>query len=50
MMNDKIEKIIEELQSKKKDFGDCKSENETKLAREWNKAIEECVYVVKRHI
>lgn len=49
MMNENIEKIIKELQLKKRDFGDCESENETKLAREWNKAIEECIYVVKRN-
>lgn len=42
--------IIENLHLKKKDFEECLSNEETKLVREWNKAVNVCIDVVKRYV
>lgn len=42
--------IIEKLHLKKKDFRECLSNEETKLVREWNKAVNVCIDVVKKYV
>ena len=49
-MNEVIERIITEMQSKKKDYEQCFSNKEAKLITQWNKAINECIDIVKRHV
>ena len=48
-MSDFISKsiTIAALESKKKGFEDCASREEVHLNKEWNKAIDECIEVVK---
>lgn len=44
------EKILSELQSLKKDFGDCNSTEEVRLIRKWNKAVNACIDVVEKYV
>lgn len=39
--------VVNALESKKKGFEDCASSKEVKLNKEWNKAVDECIEVVK---
>ena len=39
--------ILKELESKKKGFEECAAAEEVKLNKEWNKAVDECIKVVK---
>ena len=38
---------IAALESKKKGFEDCASSEEVQLNKEWNKAVDECIAVVR---
>lgn len=42
--------IIENLHLKKKDFEECLSNEETKLVREWNNAVDACIDVAKKYV
>ena len=45
-----MEKIIEELENTKKDYYDCFSNEEAIVIREWNKAIDECINIIKKYV
>ena len=50
MEDNKTMEIIQELQLKKKSFVNCFSAEEVELIREWNKAIDECINIVKNYV
>lgn len=49
-MEDRVWALIKELELKKKDFRECISDKETRLVREWNKAIDECISTAKMYV
>lgn len=43
---EEVIKIIEQLESKKKNYDDCFSSKEAKLVTEWNRAVDECINTI----
>jgi hypothetical protein len=49
-MEDRVWALIKELETKKKNFYDCFSNEEARLIKEWNKAIDECISTAKMYV
>lgn len=49
-MNVDIVEIIKELEFKKRNYEECFSSKETKIIKEWNRAIDACINVLKKYV